>query len=168
MIITKDGLKKKCQKIKLIITDVDGVLTDGGMFYSEKGEALKKFNTRDGMAVELLREREISVIFITRENSKIVLNRTKKLKIKETFLGIKKKELLLPKICKKFKIKEEEVAYNGDDVNDLNILKKVGFSITPKDGISIIKKNSDYVCKSKGGEGVLREVADMIISFNNK
>ena len=168
MIITKDGLKKKCQKIKLVITDVDGVLTDGGMFYSEKGEVLKKFNTRDGMAVELLREREISVIFMTRENSKIVLNRAKKLKIKETFLGIKKKELLLPKICKKFKIKEEEVAYIGDDVNDLNILKKVGFSITPKDGISIIKKNSDYVCKSKGGEGVLREVADMIISFNNK
>lgn len=168
MIITKDGLKKKCQKIKLVITDVDGVLTDGGMFYSEKGEVLKKFNTRDGMAVELLREREISVIFMTRENSKIVLNRAKKLKIKETFLGIKKKELLLPKICKKFKIKEEEIAYIGDDINDLNILKKVGFSIAPKDGISIIKKNSDYVCKSKGGEGVLREVADMIISFNNK
>ena len=168
MIITKDGLKKKCQKIKLVITDVDGVLTDGGMFYSEKGEVLKKFNTRDGMAVELLREREISVIFMTRENSKIVLNRAKKLKIKETFLGIKKKELLLPKICKKFKIKEEEIAYIGDDINDLNILKKVGFSLAPKDGISIIKKNSDYVCKSKGGEGVLREVADMIISFNNK
>ena len=168
MIITKDGLKKKCQKIKLVITDVDGVLTDGGMFYSEKGEVLKKVNTRDGMAVELLGEREISVIFMTRENSKIVLNRAKKLKIKETFLGIKKKELLLPKICKKFKIKEEEIAYIGDDINDLNILKKVGFSIAPKDGISIIKKNSDYVCKSKGGEGVLREVADMIISFNNK
>ena len=116
------------------------------------------------MAVELLREREISVIFMTRENSKIVLNRAKKLKIKETFLGIKKKELLLPKICKKFKIKEEEIAYIGDDINDLNILKKVGFSITPKDGISIIKKNSDYVCKSKGGEGVLREVTELIIS----
>ena len=69
MIITKDGLKKKCQKIKLVITDVDGVLTDGGMFYSEKGEVLKKFNTRDGMGIELLKKNGIETIFITKENS---------------------------------------------------------------------------------------------------
>jgi len=158
-------LGKKCSQIKLVITDVDGVLTDGGMYYSKNGEILKKFNTRDGMAVELLRNNKIPVVIITGEKSQIVLSRAKKLLIKDVFIGIKKKELLLPKICKKYKIKEDNIAYIGDDINDLQILEKVGFSASPKDGMSVIKKKSNYVCKVKGGEGVLREVADMIISF---
>ena len=158
-------LGKKCSQIKLVITDVDGVLTDGGMYYSKNGEILKKFNTRDGMAVELLRNNKIPVVIITGEKSQIVLSRAKKLLIKDVFIGIKKKELLLPKICKKYKIKEDNVAYIGDDINDLKILQQVGFSASPKDGMSVIKKKSNYVCKVKGGEGVLREVADMIISF---
>ena len=158
-------VKKKCSKIKLVITDVDGVLTDGGMYYSKNGEILKKFNTRDGMGVELLRNNKIPVVIITGEKSQIVLNRAKKLLIKDVFIGIKKKESLLPKICKKYKIRKENMAYIGDDINDLNIIQQVGFSASPKDGISIVKKKSNYVCKVKGGEGVLREVADMIISF---
>jgi YrbI family 3-deoxy-D-manno-octulosonate 8-phosphate phosphatase len=158
-------LGKKCSQIKLVITDVDGVLTDGGMYYSKNGEILKKFNTRDGMAVELLRNNKIPVVIITGEKSQIVLSRAKKLLIKDVFIGIKKKELLLPKICKKYKIKEDNIAYIGDDINDLKILQQVGFSASPKDGMSVIKKKSNYVCKVKGGEGVLREVADMIISF---
>ena len=158
-------VKKKRSKIKLVITDVDGVLTDGGMYYSKNGEILKKFNTRDGMGVELLRNNKIPVVIITGEKSQIVLNRAKKLLIKDVFIGIKKKELLLPKICKKYKIKKNNVVYIGDDINDLNIMQQVGFSASPKDGISIVKKKSNYVCKVKGGEGVLREVADMIISF---
>ena len=164
MTVNKNMLKKKCLEVKIVITDVDGVLTDGGMFFSENGEMLKKFNTRDGMGVELLRNHKIPVVIITRENSKIVLSRAKKLLIKEAFIGIKRKELLLPKICKKYQIKKNNVAYIGDDINDLEILKQVGFSASPRDGISIIKKKSDYVCKSKGGEGVLREIADLIIS----
>ena len=71
----------------------------------------------------------------------------------------------MPKICKKYKIRKENMAYIGDDINDLNIIQQVGFSASPKDGISIIKKKSNYICKVKGGEGVLREIADMIISF---
>ena len=93
-------LKKKCLKVKLVITDVDGVLTDGGMFYSENGEMLKKFNTRDGMGVALLRNFKIPVVIITGENSKIAISRAKKLLIKDIFIGIKKKELLLYKIFK--------------------------------------------------------------------
>ena len=158
-------LRQKCIQIKLVITDVDGVLTDGGMYYSKNGEMLKKFNTRDGMGVQLLHNNKIPVIIITGEKSAIVLSRAKKLSIKEVFIGIKKKELLLPKICKKFKIKESNIACIGDDLNDLNILEQVGFSASPKDGMAIIKKKSNYVCKAKGGEGVLREIADMIISF---
>jgi YrbI family 3-deoxy-D-manno-octulosonate 8-phosphate phosphatase len=158
-------LRKKCIQIKLLITDVDGVLTDGGMYYSKNGEMLKKFNTRDGMGVQLLQNNKIPVIIITGEKSEIVLSRAKKLLIKEVFIGIKKKESLLPKICKKYKIKESNIAYIGDDLNDLNILQQVGFSASPKDGMVVIKKKSNYVCNAKGGEGVLREIADMIISF---
>ncbi|RZD44463.1 MAG: 3-deoxy-D-manno-octulosonate 8-phosphate phosphatase [Thaumarchaeota archaeon] len=167
MITKNKVLKKKCIEVKVVITDVDGVLTDGGMFYSKNGEMLKKFNTRDGMGVELLRNNKIPVIIITRENSKIVLSRAKKLLIDDVNIGIKKKEMLLPKICKKYQINKENVAYIGDDINDLEILKQVGFSASPCDGISIIKKESDYICQSKGGEGVLREVADLIISYQN-
>jgi YrbI family 3-deoxy-D-manno-octulosonate 8-phosphate phosphatase len=161
-------LKKKCNQIKLVITDVDGVLTDGGMYYSKNGEILKKFNTRDGMGVELLRNNKIPVVIITREKSQIVLSRAKKLMIKDAFIGIKNKESFLPKICKKYKIKENNIAYIGDDINDLNIMQQVGFSASPKDGVTIIKKKSNYVCKVRGGEGVLREIADMIISFKKE
>ena len=163
----KKNIITKCSSIKLMITDVDGVLTDGGMYYSEKGESFKKFNTRDGMGVKLLRNHKIPVVIITGENSKIVLKRAKKLLIKDVFIGIKKKELLLSKICKKYDINKNNIAYIGDDINDLEILKQVGFSACPADGISIIKKNVDYICKSKGGEGVLREIADLIISYQN-
>ena len=87
--------------------------------------------------------------------------------ISDVNVGIKKKETLLPKICKKYQINKENIAYIGDDINDLEILKQVGFSASPSDGITIIKKESDYICKAKGGEGVLREVADLIISYKN-
>ena len=167
MTVKNKILKKKCIDVKVVITDVDGVLTDGGMFYSTNGEMLKKFNTRDGMGVEILRNNNIPVIIMTREKSKIVISRAKKLLISDVNVGIKKKETLLPKICKKYQINKENIAYIGDDINDLEILKQVGFSASPSDGITIIKKESDYICKAKGGEGVLREVADLIISYKS-
>jgi len=157
----------KCSKIKILISDVDGVLTDGGMYYSENGEELKKFNTRDGMGVELLQKNQILVILMTKENSKIVLQRAKKIKIKKSYIGINKKEDKLPEICEKFKVKLENIAYIGDDINDLEIMKKVGFSASPNNAIDEIKRNSHYICKSNGGEGVLREVAELILSTKN-
>ena len=159
-------LEQKCKKIKLVLTDVDGVLTDGGMYYSEHGETMKKFNTRDGLAVELLSKQKINTIIITRENSKIVKERGKKIKVLKTYVGILKKEVLLGEICRKYKINLDEIAYIGDDINDYKIMKKVGFSCAPKDGVKKIKENSDYICNSKGGEGVFREITDLILSFS--
>ena len=155
---------ERCKNIKILISDVDGVLTDGGMYYSEKGEELKKFNTRDGMAVELLEREKISVILMTKENSKIVLQRAKKIKIKKSYIGIVNKEEKLPEICKKFKVSLGEIAYIGDDINDLEIMKKVGFSASPNNAMEQIKRKSHYICKLNGGEGVLREVAELILS----
>ena len=150
-----------------MLTDVDGVLTDGGMYYTDKGEVMKKFHTRDGMGMALLKKNNISTIIITKEKTKIVISRAKKLPVNETYVGIKKKESLLPKICKKYKIEKNNVAYIGDDVNDLEIMKHVGFSISPKDGIKLAKEIADYVCAVKGGEGVFREVADLILEIQH-
>ena len=162
----KNELLKKCRKIKLIISDVDGVLTDGGMYYSKTGEVMKKFNAKDGMGVELLRKK-IKVVLMTKERSQIVLKRAKKIKVDQVYAGIKNKELLLPKICVEYKISKNEIAYIGDDVNDFNIMKQIGLSAVPSDGNEKIKNISDYICKTKGGDGAFRELVDLILSNYN-
>ena len=158
-------LFSKCKKIKLVISDVDGVLTDGGMYYSNKGEFLKKFNTRDGVAVQLLLKNDIKTVIMTKEKSMIVKKRAKKIHASLVRIGILKKDLELMNICKKFGITAEEIAYLGDDINDLEIMKRVGFSAAPADGALDVRRIADYVCKSKGGEGVLREIADLILTI---
>ena len=161
--MTSKKIIQKCRKIKLIISDVDGVLTDGGMYYSKTGEVMKKFNAKDGMGVELLRKK-IKFVLMTKERSQIVLKRAKKIKVDQVYTGIKNKELLLPKICVKYKISKNEIAYIGDDVNDFNIMKQIGLSAVPSDGNEKIKNISDYVCKTKGGDGAFRELVDLILS----
>ena len=161
-------LFKKCKEIRLILSDVDGVLTDGGMYYSENGELLKKFNTRDGMAVELLLQNNIKTVLITKENSKITKQRGKKINAAATYVGVQTKENELKKICTKFMVKKNEIAYIGDDVNDIVIMKLVGLSATPFDGSDEVKKIANYVCKLQGGDGVLRELANFILSAKGK
>ena len=158
---------KKCKKIKLVITDVDGVLTDGGMYYSEKGEIMKKFNTKDGMAVELLHKNSIKTVFLTKENSKIVKSRAKKVKADGVYINVSDKEKYLSQICKKFAVKPNEILYIGDDINDIEIIKKIGFSSCPNNAVNNVKKIVDYVCKINGGEGVLREMTEVILKYKN-
>jgi len=157
-------LQKKVRDVEVMLTDVDGVLTDGGMYYSEKEEILKKFNFRDAMGITLLRKNNIPTILITKERTKIVKKWSKKVKVSKLYDGVIRKESLLPEICKKFNITPNKVAYLGDDVNDLMLLQKVGFSATPNDSVSKVKKICDYICKSKSGHGVFREVADLILN----
>ncbi|MBU1717408.1 MAG: HAD hydrolase family protein, partial [Proteobacteria bacterium] len=127
-------------KIKILITDVDGVLTDAGMYYSESGDELKKFNTRDGMGIVLLKEEfSIPTAIITRERTEIVARRAKKLKIECCFQGVTDKIDTFNKLLTSLKIKPENAAYVGDDVNDLGVLKKCGFSFCPSDAEDEIK-----------------------------
>ena len=154
---------KKLKKIRLLISDVDGVLTDGGMYYSEKGEILKKFNAKDGMGVEILLRSKVKTILLTRENSSIVKKRGAKIKAAATYIGTFNKELQLHKICKKFQVSLAEIAYIGDDLNDLEIMKLVGFAATPLDGVKDLRKIVDYVCRNNGGNGAFREIADLIV-----
>jgi len=161
------GKIDKVKKIKILLTDVDCVLTDGGMYYSKEGDQMKKFHTRDGMGVTLLKRLDIHTIIITKEKTQMVKKWAKKMKVEKLYDGIIKKEDLLEKICKLYHTSPEEVGYIGDDVNDMELLKKVGFSSTPNDGISHVKKIVDYICTKKGGEGAFREVVDLIISVKH-
>ncbi len=152
------------RQVKLFATDVDGVLTDAGMYYGESGEELKKFHTRDGMGLKLIQEQGVVTAFITRENTKIVARRGKKLGIQEVFQGAIDKVLVLSQLSKKYNIPFGQMAYMGDDVNDVAALKRVGFSAAPADGIQEVCDAVHYVCEKKGGEGAVREVIDMILS----
>ena len=156
-------LRNKCRNISIVLTDVDCVLTDGGMYYTENGDIMKKFHTRDGMGVSLLRKKKIATIIITKEKTKFVKKWAKNMNVEKLYDGIQKKEDLVIKICNKYNVTLQELAYIGDDVNDLELLKKVGLSATPADGITDAKKICDYICKSKGGEGAFRELADLIL-----
>ena len=159
-------VKNKCKNIKIILTDVDGVLTDGGRYYSEKGEALKKFHVRDGMGINILLRNGIKTIIVTKENSKITKKWAKEMNITKVISNAIKKEDNLPKICKEFSVSKKEIAYIGDDVNDFNLLQIVGFSAVPNDANENIKKTVDYICSKNGGDGAFREIADMV--FNEK
>ncbi len=159
----KSEFIKKCKKIKLILTDVDGVLTDGCMYYSSKGEELKKFHTRDGMAVELLLQKNIKTIIITREKSKIVISRAKKINVFKVYSGIKQKDKILNQICTKFKVAPNEIVFIGDDINDEKIMKLIGLSFAPSDATQTTKNIADIITNARGGQGVLREVTDEIL-----
>lgn len=152
------------KKIKVILTDVDGVLTDGSRYFDEKGECFKKFNVLDGMGINILLKNGINTYIVTKENSKIVKKWAKEMNISKVFMGIKTKEDIIKKICKNADFKPKEIAYIGDDVNDLELLKLVGLSACPSNGIDLIKKECKFVCKKSGGNGAFRELADFILS----
>jgi 3-deoxy-D-manno-octulosonate 8-phosphate phosphatase (KDO 8-P phosphatase) len=163
--MNKEELQEKARKIKLLLTDCDGVLTDGGVYYGEQGEVLKKFNIKDGMGVERLRKlTDIQTGIITGEMSPSVAKRAEKLKITELHLGIKDKLLVLMQIMVNKNLTKEQIAYIGDDVNDIEIMQKVGLSACPSDAINFTKNIADYVCENRGGEGCFREFAELLIA----
>jgi 3-deoxy-D-manno-octulosonate 8-phosphate phosphatase (KDO 8-P phosphatase) len=156
--------QQRAQKIKLLITDCDGVLTDGGVYYSANGEELKKFNLRDGMGVERLRKLcSIDTGIMTGENSPIVAKRAEKLRISHLYLGIKDKRACLAEIIAATGLRNEEIAYIGDDRNDYEVIQDVGLSASPQDGDTLIKETVHYICTLPGGAGAFREFAEMII-----
>lgn len=151
--------------IKLFGCDVDGTLTDAGMYYTENGDELKKFNTRDGMGMKLLRESGIITLIITSENTKIVENRAKKLKVDYLYQGVQNKLEIIEELLKKLNIDKSEFAYIGDDINDKEILEFAGLKACPNDAMEIIKNIDNILIMSKkGGEGTVREFIDNYIN----
>ena len=157
----------KCKKIKLVLTDVDGVLTDGGMYYTKDGDYMKKFFVRDGMGITLLKKKGIPTIIVTKEKSIVTKKWSTNMNIEKLYWGILKKEDILNKVCKDYKITSQEVAYIGDDINDIELLKLVGLSVTPSDALDGVINICDYTCSHSSGNGAFRELADLILSVQN-
>lgn len=150
--------------IKMFLTDCDGCLTDGGMYYSENGDELKKFSTLDGLGMRLMREKGILCGIVTGENTKLVARRAEKLHLDILKMGIKDKLSVVKELCGQYGISLQEVAYVGDDINDKELLEAVGFSASVPGAMDEVKAIVDYVTKRQGGSGAVREVIECILA----
>lgn len=155
--------KRIIPEIKMFLTDCDGCLTDGGMYYSEAGDELKRFNTLDGMGFRLLKERGIITGVITGEKRELNRRRSKKLALDILEQGVQDKLSVVEELCDKYRIDLCNVAYVGDDINDLSVIKAVGFGCSVPNGMDQVKKAAVYVTKRSGGQGAVREVVELIL-----
>ena len=161
-------LKDKACKIKLVVTDIDGVWTDAKMYYTSEGEHMKAFSTYDGIATYLLRQAGISTAIITGENSAPVAARAKKLELEDVFLGIKDKLEVFDKLLNKYGLQAEEVAYIGDDVNDYTVMQVAGLTASPSSTPAFHILKPDILLDRAGGDGAFREFADIILASQDQ
>lgn len=166
LLINRQKSNKKSDKITHLVLDVDGVFTDGSVYYSSEGELSKKFDMRDGMGLEILRENNVDVMVMTSEQSDIVDQRMKKLKIKDVYLGVKDKFTLLNQIIKEKELSLANIAYVGDDVNDLTNICSVGLSLTPNNATNIVKQHADIILPTNSGNGAIRSACEFILNYN--
>lgn len=152
--------------IKLIATDIDGVWTNGGMYYDNNGNEMKKFHTYDSAGIIYSKINNFKTAIITGEETAIVERRAKKLKVDYLFQGVANKLITTKKLCDSLKIDLSQVAYIGDDINDLALLKAVGYSACPNSAPEYIKEQVDHVLSKNGGDGVFREFVEKIL-YNN-
>ena len=153
-------------KIKMLVMDVDGTLTDGKIYMGSDGEVFKAFDVKDGHAITHLHEVGIIPVIITGRKSKIVENRAKELNIKEVYQGVSDKVEKLKEVAKSNGVLLEEVAYIGDDLNDLDCMGICGLSACPNDAIDEVTSNVDFKCNKNGGYGAVREFINYIINKN--
>lgn len=161
-------LQERAQKIRLLICDVDGVLTDGKIYIGEQGELCKAFNVKDGMGITLLQTAGIPLAIITARCSKILENRMKELKVSHIFQGQKNKLVAFEQILNTLQLQADEVAYIGDDLPDRQVMLRVGLAACPKDACRDIQTIAHYHCQNIGGNGAVREVTDLILSSQNR
>ena len=161
-------LKLRAARIRLVVSDVDGVLTDGGVYYSERGEELKRFSVRDGMGVERLRADGVETALLTRENSAVVARRAEKLQIERVYLGVRDKQLFLREILGQTGIDLDQVAYIGDDVNDAEVMALIasrGLVGAPADAYPQILALAHLRGTVNGGAGAFREFAEWLLEL---
>lgn len=161
-------MKEKMEKLKLFIFDIDGVLTDGRLYYSSLGEELKVFNVKDGIGIMLLKKENFKVVFLTGRTGDAIKKRAKDLKVDLLKENVKEKEKVMEDIIKKFGLTKEETFFMTDDIVDLNACSMAGFVATPQDGAEEVKKIADYVTEKKGGEGAVREIIELILKAKGK
>jgi 3-deoxy-D-manno-octulosonate 8-phosphate phosphatase (KDO 8-P phosphatase) len=156
------------RNVRLLIMDVDGVLTDAGMYYSESGDELKKFNTRDGHGITLLHAAGVLTAIVTRERTAIVTRRAQKLKIEECHQGILDKLPVVKDLLARHGLSPAQACYIGDDVGDLEAMRHVAIPVAVADAMPAIRRIAKYVTKKRGGDGAVRELCDMILASRRK
>lgn len=168
LLINRLKRQKESHKITHLVLDVDGVFTDGTVFYSKEGELAKQFDMRDGMGLEILREQGVEVMVLTSEQSELVAQRMKKLKIADVFLGVKDKYALLQQLLIEKSILLSNIAYVGDDVNDLANMCSVGWSMAPNNATEAVKQHADIILTHPSGSGAIREACAFILNYNKR
>ena len=161
-------IRERATKVKLLLLDVDGVLTDGKLYYTPEGEEVKVFIVRDGLGIKLAQMAGIKVGVISGRKSMALINRLKELGIEEFHLGVQQKLSLLGDILSKHSISPSETAYIGDDYVDLPILKRVGFPVVVADSPDELKTYALYVTRAKGGEGAVREFIEYLLKLRGQ
>lgn len=157
------GVERKASKVKLVVIGVDGVLTDAGMYFNEDGDMLRKFNRRDGMGVQLLKSYDIKSAVVSSVRSPIVQQWADMFGVDFVRLGADSKWHEVEKLQIRLGVELEEIAYISDDIDEVDILQKIGFPVTVADGMALNKRLSAYVTELCGGEGAVREVVELII-----
>ena len=159
----------KAQKIRFLVLDVDGILTDGSLYFDDKGnEALKVFNSKDGQGIKLLQQANIKVGIITARNSVMVTRRATELGIEHLIQGRKDKLVALPDLFDDAEIDYQQIGYMGDDLADLSIMRRVGLAMTAADGHWFIRQQSHWISQYGGGKGAVREACDLILLAQDK
>ena len=159
----RKSLHTKLKPIKLLLLDVDGVMTDGGVYFSERGDELKKFNILDGYGIVKLQRKGVRVGIITGRLSQIVARRAKDLGISEVYQNLENKLEAYEHVKAKLGLHDSEIAYIGDDEPDLPVLQKAGFGACPANAVAAVRREADFVCTRRGGEGAVREVIDLVL-----
>jgi 3-deoxy-D-manno-octulosonate 8-phosphate phosphatase (KDO 8-P phosphatase) len=161
--LSQSELCDRCTQVKLLALDVDGVLTDGGLYYTETGEELKKFNVKDGLGIQRVMRSGVEVAIISAGHSISTIHRAKKLGIVHVFIGVEDKLSALKELCEQLSLSLSEVAYVGDDLVDLPVLQVVGCPITVADAMPENHAVAVYVTQKPGGQGAVREVCDLLV-----
>jgi 3-deoxy-D-manno-octulosonate 8-phosphate phosphatase (KDO 8-P phosphatase) len=164
----KKNLMEKLKKIKMLILDVDGVMTDGRIIMDDGGREIKHFDVRDGHGLKIIQRYGITVVLLTGRKSDVVRHRAHDLGIKDVYQGSLNKKEVLEKIFKKHRLPADALAFLGDDIVDIPVLKRVGFSAAVADALDVVKKSVDYVTKSGGGRGAVRELCELILQAQGK
>jgi len=162
------GKRERARRIRMILSDVDGTLTDGAVMPFPDGEEIKSFNTKDGMGVLIAQLAGMKVGFISGKNSKALEGRAERLRIDELCQGVIDKRPAFEGILARHGLRPEEVAFIGDDLNDLAVLEASGLSAAPADAMTIVRKRVDFVCRRRGGDGAFREFVDFILGAQKK
>ncbi len=160
--------RKKLRAIKLLLLDVDGVMTDGGIYLSDRDDELKKFDIHDGYGIAKLQKSGVNVGILTGRFSRIVARRAQELGIAEVYQNLVNKLDAYEQIKLKLNFNDGEIAYVGDDDPDIPVMKKVGFAACPANATALVRRQADFVCKTRGGEGAVREVVELILESHSR